>query len=128
VVGWLPNHGLNITIGGSQRNSVNQSRKNVRKWFRVLAAITAFLALVYPFIEAMDSSAITDSDTEFEVLTFLLILGILVALIRLVLLAVQMLIWGSIQEASRRVSIERRPALFVMVRPPGLDPVPSLRI
>jgi hypothetical protein len=117
-----------MPTGGSQLNSVTQSRKNVRKWFKVLAAVTACLALVYPFIEAMDSTAITDSDTEFEVLTFLLVLGILVALIRLVLLAVQMLIWGSIQGASQPASITRCPRLFLMVRPPGLDPVPSLRI
>jgi hypothetical protein len=90
--------------------------------------MTALLALVYPFVEAMDSTAITDSDTEFEVLTCLLVLGILVALIRLVLLAVQILIWGQTQEASQCVSIVRCLHLFVMVRPPGLDPVPSLRI
>jgi hypothetical protein len=107
---------------------VNEKRKLVRKWFRILAAVTACLALVYPLLEAMDSTAITDSNTEFEVLAFLLVLGILVALIRLVLLAVQMLMWGSIQGEGLGVIVNRCWPLFLMVRPPGLDPVPSLRI
>jgi len=106
-----------------------KSMKNVRKWFRVLAAVTACLALVYPVIEAMDATAITDSDFEFQVLTFLLIFGILVSLILVVLLAVQMLMWGSVHMEEQRVSIRRCcPVLMTMVRPPGLDPLPSLRI
>jgi hypothetical protein len=102
--------------------------KNVRKWFRVLAAVTAILALVYPVIEAIDTTAITDSDFEFQVLTFLLVLGILVSLILLVLLAVQMLMWGSIHAEDQQMSIQRCCPVFTMVRPPGLDPLPSLRI
>ena len=101
---------------------------NLRKWFRVLAAVTAILALVYPVIEAMDTTAITDSDFEFEVLTFLLVLGILVTLVLIVLLAVQTLIWGSIQTEDQRVSVQRCCPVATMVRPPGLDPLPSLRI
>jgi len=101
---------------------------NVRKWFRVLAAVTACLALVYPLIEAMDATAITDSDFEFEVLTFLLIFGILVSLILLVLLAVQVLMWGSIHAEDQPLSLQRCCPVFTMVRPPGLDPLPSLRI
>jgi hypothetical protein len=102
---------------------------SLRKWFRVVAAVTACLALVYPVVEAMDTTAITDSDFEFEVLTFLLVLGILVTLILIVLLAVQMLIWGSIQTEDQPVSVQRCcSAVCTMVRPPGLDPLPSLRI
>lgn len=101
---------------------------SVRKWFRVLAAVTACLSLVYPVIEAMDSTAITDSDFEFQFLTFLLVLGILVSLILLVLLAVQMLMWGSLHMEDQQVSIQRCYKIFLMVRPPGLDPLPSLRI
>jgi len=105
-----------------------KSMKNVRKWFRVLAAVTACLALVYPVIEAMDATAITDSDFEFQVLTFLLIFGILVSLILVVLLAVQMLMWGSVHTDDQQVSVQRCCQVFTMVRPPGLDPLPSLRI
>jgi hypothetical protein len=101
---------------------------SVRKWFRVLAAVTACVALVYPVFEALDSTAITDTQTEFEFMAFLLVLGLLVALLHLILLAVKMLIWGSVQAAGQRVSVQRRHRVLSMVRPPGLDPPLSLRI
>jgi len=117
-----------LSVSGSQLKGVSEKRKFVRKWFRVLAAVTVCLALVYPLIEAMDWTPITDGNTEFEILAFLFVLAMLVALIRLVLLAVKMLIWGSIQGAEQPATIDRCWPLFLMVRPPGLDPVPSLRI
>jgi len=107
---------------------MDQKRKLVRKWFRVLAAVTVCLAIVYPLIEAMDWTPITDGGTELEILTFLFVLAMLVALVRLVLLAVQMLIWGSIQQAGPQATIDRCRPLFSMVRPPGLHPFLPLRI
>lgn len=126
----MPNlQGFEENVNRGRLNAVLQRMTNLRKWFRVLAALEACLALAYPVIEAMDTSAITDSDTEFQVLAFLLILGIMVTLVLLVLLVVQMAIGGSIQTQGQRVSILRRCCpVFTMVRPPGLDPLPSLRI
>jgi uncharacterized membrane protein len=119
---------LKTTLTGNL-DTVHQSKTSLRKWFRVLAAVTACLALVYPVVEAIDTTAITDSDFEFQVLTFLLVLGILVSLILLVLLALQMLMCGSVHMEEQRVSIRRCcPVFMTMVRPPGLDPLPSLRI
>ena len=100
------------------------------KCLRLLAKFAVWGALVYPLIEATDWTAITDGDFEFQVLSFLLVLGIVVALLRLTLLAVQMLIRGLVRTQGPAVINHRCRQLFSMVRPPGLDPPPllSLRI
>jgi hypothetical protein len=103
--------------------------KRVRKWLRVLAAVTACLALVYPLVEAMDTTGVTDSETEFQALTYLLIVGILIALLRLILRALKRLIWGPVRVRCRPVSIRRCRLEFSMARPLGrAPPLLSLRI
>jgi|SRR5215831_6515742 len=96
--------------------------KSVRKWFRILAVAIVCLALIYSVMEALDSSAITDSNFEFEALAALAVVGILVLLIQLILLSFQMMIWGSnglmmvvrscIQRCRESVSVLRPPGLF----------------
>ena len=107
---------------------VIKGMKFIRKWYRVLATMTAFVGVIYPLLETLDSYAITNSHTEFEVLTVLLIAGLLVTLLLLVLVAVHILFCGSIQLFAERTCTQHYRQLFLMVRPPGPAVLVSLRI
>jgi len=101
--------------------------KSVRRWFRVLAVLTICLALFYTVTEALDSTAITDSSFEFEALTLLTVIALMVALIQLILLLFRMLIWGSNDLMVARAFAQRCREAFSVLRPPGPLVVP-LRI
>src|SRR5262249_42274510 len=47
-------------------DSMPKGTNSVQRWFRVLAIAIVCLALIYTVMEALDSSAITDSNFEFE--------------------------------------------------------------
>jgi hypothetical protein len=98
--------------------------KSIPKSFKILAALAIGLALVYPFVEALDTSAVTDGDFELEALTILFVFGIFVALIRLVLLAIRLLLLSHAMgtTAERLWFREFRPILR-FVHPPGLVPL-----
>src|SRR5262245_1734432 len=93
--------------------------KSVRKWFRILAVLIVCLAVFYTVGEALDSSAITDSSFEFQVLALLTVVALLVALIQLILLVFRMLIWGSNDEMIARVFAQRCRQTLSYLRPPG---------
>jgi hypothetical protein len=107
-------------------DSMPKGTNSVHKWFRILAIAIVCLALVYTVMEALDSSAITDSNFEFEALTALTVVGVLVAFIQLILLAFRMLIWGRNRLVMvLRIWTQRWCESFSVLRPPGSVPLRS---
>jgi hypothetical protein len=95
--------------------------RSIPKSFRVLAAVAIVLALVYPLVEALDTSAVTDGDFELEALTILFVFGIFVALIRLVLLAIRLMLLGhSLAMTAERIWLRDFRPILLFVHPPGL--------
>jgi len=103
---------------------MGRGTKSIPKSFKILAALAIGLALVYPVVEALDTSAVTDGDFELAMLTVLFVFGIFVALIRLVLLAIRLLLLSHAMgmTAERLWLREFRPILR-FVHPPGLVPL-----
>lgn len=100
--------------------------RSIPKSFKVLAALAIGLALLYPLVEALDTSAVTDGDFELAVLTVLFVFGIFVALIRLILLAIRLMLLGhSLATSAERIWLREFRPILLFVHPPG--PVP-LRI
>lgn len=100
--------------------------RSIPKSFKVLAALAIGLALLYPLVEALDTSAVTDGDFELALLTVLFVFGIFVALIRLILLAIRlMLLAHSLAMSAERIWLREFRLILLFVHPPG--PVP-LRI
>src|SRR5215813_13408013 len=98
--------------------------RSVHRWFRILAIAIICVALVYTVMEALDSTAITDSNFEFEALTALTVVGVLVAFIQLILLAFLMLIWGRNRIVMcARVGVQRCRESLSVLRPPGPAPL-----
>jgi hypothetical protein len=98
--------------------------RSIPKSFRVLAAVAIVLALVYPVVEALDTSAVTDGDFELAVLTILFVFGIFVALIRLVLLAIRLMLLGhSLAMSAERIWFREFRPILLFVHPPGLVPL-----
>jgi len=98
--------------------------QSVRKWFRILAIVIVCFTLVYIVAEALDTSAITDGSTEFEILAQLMIIGVVVTLILLVLLAFQMLIQGLVDLIPECLNMQCCRRTICVVRPPGPLAVP----
>jgi hypothetical protein len=97
---------------------------SIPKTFRVLAAVAIALALLYPLVEALDTSAVTDGDFELQALTVLFVFGIFVALIRLVLLAIRLMLLGhSLAMNSERIWLRELRPVLLFVHPPGLVPL-----
>jgi hypothetical protein len=98
--------------------------RSIPKSFRVLAAVAIVLALLYPVVEALDTSAVTDGNFELEALTVLFVLGVFVALIRLVLLAIRLMLLGhSLAMSAERVWFREFRPILLFVHPPGLVPL-----
>ena len=82
------------------------------------------LALLYPLVEALDTSAVTDGDFELAVLTALFVFGIFVALIRLVLLAIRLFLLGhSLALSAEPIWFREFRPILLFVHPPGLVPL-----
>lgn len=98
--------------------------RSIPKSFKVLAVVAICLALVYPVVEALDTSAVTDGNFEFQVLTALFVFGIFVALIRLVLIAIRLLLLShSLGVMSERVWLPEFRPILLFEHPPGLVPL-----
>ena len=98
--------------------------RSIPKSFRVLAAVAIVLALLYPLVEALDTSAVTDGNFELDALTVLFVFGIFVALIRLVLLAIRLMLLGlSLAMNAERVWFREFRPILLFVHPPGCVPL-----
>ena len=98
--------------------------RSIPKAFRVLAAVAIVLALLYPLVEALDSSAVTDGDFELEALTVVFVFGIFVALIRLVLMAIRLMLSGhSLAMSAERIWLREFRPILLFVHPPGCVPL-----
>ena len=103
---------------------MGRGMKSIPKSFKILAAVVIGLALVYPFVEALDTSAVTDGDFELEALTVVFVFGIFVALIRLVLLAIRLLLMGhALGMTAERLWFREFRSILRVGRPPGLVPL-----
>ena len=98
--------------------------RSIPKSFKVLAAVAIVLALLYPLVEALDTSAVTDGDFELEALTVLFVFGIFVALIRLVLMAIRLMLLGhSLAVSAERIWFREFRPVPLFVHPPGGVPL-----
>lgn len=98
--------------------------RSIPKSFRVLAAVAIVLALLYPVVESLDTSAVTDGNFELEALTILFVFGIFIALIRLVLLAIRLFLMGHCLALSgERIWFREFRPILLFVHPPGLVPL-----
>ena len=98
--------------------------RSIPRSFRVLAAVAILLALLYPVVEALDTSAVTDGDFELAALTLVFVFGIFVALIRLVLLAIRLMLLGQgMAMSAERIWFREFRPLLLFVHPPGLAPL-----
>ena len=103
---------------------MGRGKKSIPKSFKILAALAVGLALVYPLVEALDTSAVTDGDFELAVLTALFVFGIFVTLIRLVLLAIRLLLLShSLGMTAERIWFREFRPILLFVHPPGLVPL-----
>ena len=96
----------------------------IPRLFKVLAVLTVCMALVYPCLEALDTTAITGANFEFEVLTALFVLGVFVTLIRLVLLAITLLLLSHAKGLTAEgICFREFRRISPFVSPPGLVPL-----